>query len=258
MGTITKALDLLIHFTVARPEIGLSEFARLAGRDKATVHRHLTELAANGFLEQSSKSGAYRLGPALPRLAAMRERTFPTRAVVAPIVSALADEVGELVHASVLENEALLPLCHADPRMFGVRINFDDTEVLPLHATASGLVVLAYGPPTLAQRLKKRQIARFTDRTETDLTRLRELVDATRTRGLGYSDAYFEEDVLAVAAPYFDSNGVAAGAIAIATPSQRARRDAHAPLLLKAAAEITRALGGAIPDNVERLWRDAA
>lgn len=258
MGTITKALDLLAHFSASRPEIGLSEFARLAGRDKATVHRHLTELAANGFLEQAPSGGAYRLGPALPRLAAMRERTFPDRAAVAPIVAALAEQVGELVHASQLKSDALTPLCHADAQVFGVRINYDETEVLPLHATASGFAVLAFGPPLLAQRLKKRQIARYTDQTETDLDRLSKLIEATRARGYGLSDAYFEDDVMAVAAPWFDSDGVAVGAIAIATPSNRARRDAHAPLLLAAAADITRALGGAIPETVERLWRTAA
>ena len=258
MGTITKALDLLSHFSASRPEIGLSEFARLAGRDKATVHRHLSELAQNGFLEQGEAGGPYRLGPTLVRLASMRERTFPARNAVAPIVTALADKVGELVHASQLKGDTLLPLCHADLQMFGVRINYDETEALPLHATASGLAVLAFGPPILAQRLQKRQIARYTDHTETDLSRLDAMIEAARCQGFGLSDALFEEDVMAIAAPYFDGSGTAAGAVAIATPSSRAQRAAHAPLLLDAAADITRALGGAIPDNVERLWRAAA
>ncbi|MGB0853351.1 MAG: IclR family transcriptional regulator [Pikeienuella sp.] len=258
MGTITKALDLLHHFSASRPEIGLSEFARLAGRDKATVHRHLTELAACGFVEQAPGARAYRLGPALPRLNAMRERTFPARAVIAPIVDRLANMVGELVHASTLKGDILLPLCHADAHVFGVRINFDETEVLPLHATASGLSLLAFGPASLSRQLAKRQIARFTDHTETDLSKLTQLVEDTRARGFGLSDAYFEDDVFAIAAPCFGGDGIATGAIAIAAPYNRARRDDHAPLLLTAAADITRALGGAVPDNVERLWRAAA
>ena len=90
MGTITKALDLLTHFSAARPEIGLSQFVRLSGRDKATVHRHLTELEANGYLEQNPVSRAYRLGPALLRLAAVREAASPTRDLLRPIVADLA------------------------------------------------------------------------------------------------------------------------------------------------------------------------
>jgi len=80
MGTISKALDLLGHFSSTRSQIGLTEFVTLTRRDKATVHRHLSELEQNGFLEQHPQTRAYRLGPALLRLAAVREAAFPMRA----------------------------------------------------------------------------------------------------------------------------------------------------------------------------------
>ena len=78
MGTITKALELLNLFSRTKPEIGLMEFARLSGRDKATVHRHLTELEENGFVEQHPQTRAYRLGPAILRLTAVREVALTT------------------------------------------------------------------------------------------------------------------------------------------------------------------------------------
>ena len=52
MGTISKALGLLDHFTPEKSEIGLSEFQRLSGYSKATTYRHLVALHEAGFLEQ--------------------------------------------------------------------------------------------------------------------------------------------------------------------------------------------------------------
>ena len=115
MGTITKALELLNEFSPSRAEIGLVEMARLTGRDKATVHRHLTELEANGFLEQNPSTRAYRLGAAVLRLAALREHSFPTRRLLRPLVTELAEEIGELVHASLLQSDGLSPLCACRP-----------------------------------------------------------------------------------------------------------------------------------------------
>ena len=52
MSSASKALELLSHFNTTRPEIGLSDMCRLAGRDKATTYRHLQVLEAAGFVEE--------------------------------------------------------------------------------------------------------------------------------------------------------------------------------------------------------------
>ena len=44
MGTVSKALSLLTNFNQSRTEIGLSEIARLAGVNKATAYRLLSEV----------------------------------------------------------------------------------------------------------------------------------------------------------------------------------------------------------------------
>lgn len=212
----------------------------------------------NGYLEQTAGAGPYRLGPTLARLAHLRERTFPAANTVSPIVQALAEETSELVHVALLRDGVLIPLCHADTGNFGVRVTYDASETLPLHATASGLAILAFGPPELLQRLQGRQIARYTDQTEADLERLSALVKTTRAHGYSFSDGYFEDDILAIAAPVFGSDALAVGALAITYPRPRTLNRPAAPCLIRAATDITRALGGALPDTIERLWRSAA
>src|SRR3989338_480872 len=121
MGTVSKALELLNLFTRARPLIGLSDLARLAGVNKATCYRLMTELAVFGPVEQIRKRGGYRLGPgvecrlgpAVLRLAVLREAQVPMRDAAMPVLQALAQATGETAHLSILIGGALRTLAHA-------------------------------------------------------------------------------------------------------------------------------------------------
>ena len=261
MGTITKALNLLNYFSVTKPEIGLTEFKRMSGQDKATVYRHLSELEENGFLEQNPQTRNYRLGAAILRLANVREHTFPARKAVAPIVRAMSEELGELVHVSLLQGNIMSPLYHADVAIHGTRVYFDAAEMLPLHATSSGLAMLAFGPDNLLREVTEKPVRSFTDKTITDPDALHRHVEMARERGYSTSDEGFESDVFSFAVPIFDSDGRATGTLAVALPCARATeemRDRIVTALKSGGVAVSRALGGAAPKEIERLWHDAA
>lgn len=250
MGTITKALEMLNFFSRARANIGLGEFVKLTGRDKATVHRHLVELEANGFLEQHPVTRAYRLGPAILRLNAVREAGTPFRAVVRPIVTDLAEHVGELSHASLLQGDMLSPVFHHDPRAHGTQVFFDEAEMLPLHATSSGLAVLAFAPATLRDKVLAGKLTGYTDSTPTNPELLNSAVAATRANGFSRLDRAFDEEVSSQGAPLFGPDGAVIGALSVAIPATRATPDKLETIrdaLIIAANRITASLGGTGP-----------
>lgn len=238
---------MLNLFSRTKPEIGLGEFVRLTGRDKATVHRHLVELEANGFLEKHPATRAYRLGPAVLRLSGVREATNPLRAIVRPIVIGLANDVGELAHVSLLQGEVLSSVFHFDPHVHGTQVHFDEAELLPLHATSSGLAVLAFSPPSLIEKIVSKELKPFTPHTITDPQDLRRVVDGVRISGISRFDRVFDEEVTSQGAPIFDASGYAIGAISVAVPTVRANEKKLAAIRTKledAARAITRSLGG--------------
>ncbi|MEC3860814.1 IclR family transcriptional regulator [Mesobacterium sp. TK19101] len=251
MGTITKALELLTFFSSNQSQIGLTQFVKLSGRDKATVHRHLTELEQNGFLEQHPESRAYRLGPALLRLAAVREAGFPVRALLRPVVEGLSEQVGELAHASLLQGDALSPVIHADPRLHGTQVHFDPAEVLPLHATSSGLALLAFADNALRERVLSRPLSMHTGHTITDAATLRRMIDDVRQTGISQLSGAFDEEVVSQGAPLFAEGGRVIGAMSIAVPRVRARPDRDAILgrhLAEAARKASLSLGAEVQD----------
>lgn len=258
MGTITKALDLLNYFSKQKPEIGLTDFVRLVNRDKATVHRHLTELAENGFLEQNPVTRAYRLGPAILRLSGVREATHPVRSVLRPIVEDVARQVGELTHVSLLQGDVLSPALHFDPMIHGTQVAFDESEVLPMHATSSGLAFLAYADPDLTGRIFERPLTKYADGTITTVSELRAVLDEVRRSGTASQDRAFDAEVCSQGAPIFGVDGQVVGAVSIALPAVRdtaAKREEVHDALCDAMIRITHQLGGHLPPDHEQKWR---
>lgn len=261
MGTVGKALELLDHFTRATPRIGLSELARLAALNKATCYRLATALCDHGLLEQLGDSREYRLGPGVLRLASLREAHVPTREAAMPILTRLATETGETAHLSILLRGQLRPLAHAYSSAHVTKVTMEDTDDLPLHATSSGLAVLAFGPESLRQTVLASPLQRLTAATLTDpaalLTRLAEV----QSCGIAESRGGFAAEVHSMAAPLFDSAGHCSGALAVAALSSRmgqpeSRRIQAA--LIQAATEITQRWGGNVPPAVAKTWRFAA
>lgn len=246
MKTVDKALSLLDYFTVEAPEHGLSDMARSAGLEKATTLRLLNSLAAHGIVEQHPVSKKYRLGKSLLRLARVREASFPVLSIIQPVLERLAAATGETAHASLANGPALISVGIAEPQR-STRAVVDPSEVLPYHATASGLVFLAYAEPEDIERIVARdEFSRHTDHTITSADALLREVETTRARGYAISERSFESEITGIAAPIFDWSGKPHGAISVASVASRLDDKARhliAGEVIKAAIEVTRAMG---------------
>jgi DNA-binding IclR family transcriptional regulator len=252
MGTVAKALSLMQLFNRTRRETGLSDLARLAGMNKATTLRLLRELESHGLMEQNAETRAYRLGPGLLRLAALREVTVPMRRIVEPFVDRLAAESGETTHLGLMQGDRLVAYAHAYSTAHATRVMMDDIDVLEFHATGSGLAVLAFSPPEFQNRVLGAPLKGFTPATMTDASVVRAAIANFRLTGVADSLGGVEEDVHSHAAPIFDTSRAPIGAITVAAPASRitpTRSAELAAMVRTAGAEITAAIGGEEPDG---------
>ena len=257
MSTIEKALTLLEHFSSNRPEIGLTEFKTRTSIDKGTLHRHLTALKNSGFLEQNYLTKAYRLGPAVIRLAAVRENTVPIVKTVQYYVDRLANDIHELVHAALPQKNGMSAIYAKDGGNHKVRVNFDEAEILPFHATSSGLALLAFHDDTFVGNILSEKLVSFTDSTPTNALDIQANLETIRACGFAFTDQSYEDEVSSVAVPFFGVKGDAIGTLAIAIPVSRINETFHETMITKlitASTELCRDLGGQIPTNVAKAW----
>lgn len=255
MKTIDKTMRLLSFFTPSQPEIGLSELARMAEMDKATTRRILVSLGKHHFIEQNQITKAYRLGSGFLHLARVREATTPITAIATQTVEWLCDCTRETAHASVGSPNALITIAHKEPQR-GTVVMIDPTEPLPFHATASGIVFLAFNDADLLENLLKKPLKKHTDHTENDPDAVRARVARARRDGYYLNEHGFESDVAGLAAPYLNADGTAAGAIAVAMPTTR-KTDEQIHMVKQhvaaASARITTAIGGVVHPSIQKL-----
>ncbi len=252
MGTTSKALSLLELFSRSTPKIGLSDMARRSGFNKATTHRLLTELAEFGFVEQLDNSREYRLGPAFLRLAALREAAVPLRELASAVLHDLSKATGETTHMSQLQGQILTPLAYAYSDAHGTQVRMEDATALMLHATSSGLAVLAFSPPEFVDQQLQAPLKARTPQTVTDPAQIRALLPEIRKRGYAVSVGGFELDVYSHAVPLFDANSHCTGAVAVAAPTTRMDTPLKTTIqhaLFQHTNRLTRLLGGFTPSG---------
>jgi DNA-binding IclR family transcriptional regulator len=119
-------------------------------------------------------------------------------------------------------------------------------SVLPLHATALGKAVLAFDDDVRRDVLQEK-LAKLTGQTLSAPAALERELDATRERGYALEK---EEAVIGeagIAAPIFDRQSLAVGAVGVAGPRERVlkrgRERSLANAVLEAARGISRDLG---------------
>jgi DNA-binding IclR family transcriptional regulator len=261
MSTVLKALELLDLFTRAQPLIGLSDLARQARLNKATCYRLVTSLCDYGLVEQVGPAREYRLGPAVLRLAALREAQVPTRDAAMPILQNLANATGETAHLSLMMGQALRPLAHAYSATHSTRVMLEDTENFPFHATSSGLATLAFLPESFQRAVLSAPLQRLTRLTETNPDTIFARLETIQTQGWAESRGGYEADVHSIAAPLFDAFGHCIGALSVAAVSTRmtdVQCSLIRPMLIRAATEITALWGGSLPPAIATIWHRAS
>lgn len=92
MGTVSNALNILEYFASVSNEMGLSELARVSGRDKATVYRYLCELESSSFVKQDLQTKKYRLGAAVARLAKAGETETLGLQIIGHVLQSISKE----------------------------------------------------------------------------------------------------------------------------------------------------------------------
>lgn len=247
MKSVDRALSVLRYFTVAEPELGLSDITRRAELDKATMHRILTALTRNGLLEQISATKKYRLGAEALRLARVREASIPLSAVISPILLQLSTECGETAHATLGSNEGMLTIGVSEPQR-ATRVYVDPSATLPFYASASGQIYSAFvSHDNLKAILEANRYEQFTTMTPKGEKDFLERIDKARRAGFAVSQGTFELDTVGVAAPFFDASERVVGAVAVAGVSSRMDSETieRVSVLVRAAAKnATAQLGG--------------
>jgi IclR family transcriptional regulator, acetate operon repressor len=196
-----------------------------SGVSRASLHRTLSDMVANGLLSQADRREEYRLGPLLRSAGTLAAAASSVRSAARPHMERLRDECRETIVLAELHDASVVPLLRADG-LHEMRMNQTVGRRYPAHAGATGKVLLAHLPTEeLEALLAEAELKPLTPDTTTDRERLAAELKLIASAGVGVSLGERVPDAVAISAPVFDPEGRAVAALTISGIASRYSRE---------------------------------
>ncbi len=237
---LERAVRIFEAFAPGDTALQVSEIARRAGLPLATASRLVAELVRHGLLARDADRRV-RPGVRMWELALRASPTLSLREAAMPFLEDLHAVVGHHAQLGVLDGDEVLFVERLSAP--GAVINY--TRIagrLPLHASSSGLVLLAHGPRELQEEVLAGPLRRYTGQTITAPDRLRTALAGVRRDGYAYCPGHIHPDALGVAVPVRDGHGQVVAAVAVIVPN-----DEHGRTVVPALRAAARGIGRSAP-----------
>ncbi|MEO8528847.1 MAG: IclR family transcriptional regulator [Pseudolysinimonas sp.] len=239
-SVIERLVRVLATFDSEHTEQSPSDIARRAGLPSSTGHRLVAELVASGLLERDD-TGHARVGMRLWELATRGSLALGLRQAALPAMERVQSIVRQHTQLGVFDGDQVLfleRLSHPDAGANITRI----AGRLPLHASSSGLVLLASAAPSVIERVLAAPLARLAPETIAEAVALRRKLAEVRKLGYALAPGSIEAVSTGIAVPVHDRGAVVA-ALGVVLPRGE-ESDRVVSVLRGAAREIETALAG--------------
>ena len=246
---VDRAARLLAEVVHSADPMTFTELSAITGLAKSTTSRLLLALERNGLVRRDDH-GRFLPGEMFVSFAWRGGAEAGLIAVAQPFLERLGKATGETINLGVSSNGMVEQIAQVDSKYLIGGTNWVGMSV-PLHCSALGKVLLAYGaaqlpPEPPGQPDKPDKLERRTGKTITTEAALRAELAGVRARGYAVTDEELEPGLVAVAAPIYGYDGRVVAALSVSAPASRMARDglvAAASQCVEEAAGLSAVLG---------------
>lgn len=243
-SVLSRAVRIVDAFGPGDTALGVTEIAKRSGLHIATASRLVDELCSVGWL-QRDQARKVRIGLRMWEAVSRASPTLSLREAAMPVMEDLHAIVGQHIQLGVMEGDEVLFVERLTAP--GAVINY--TRVagrLPVHASSSGLLLLAYAPQAHQERIINRPLAVYTDKTISTAPQLRLALAEVRRQGFAFLAGHIHPATTGIAVPIRDPLGQVIAALAVIAPNDDSARSRIA-VLQAASAAVSRAMAYPAP-----------
>lgn len=222
LKTLRNGLAML-RLLEGRPASPLTDLARELQMSPSTAHRIASTLRTEGFLEQDPRSHRYMLSEGIV-LGGTKSEVDRCLAVAPDHLMSLRDATGETVHIGLrMGLQVRFPLAVESTRQ--VRVSSSVGRTVPVHAAATGKILLSFVSDEDIRRLLGDRLEPLTDQTLRTTDALLLEIAAIRRSGYAINVSETEVGLYTVAVAVAGSNGQPVCALGVSAPLPRVRAD---------------------------------
>ncbi|MDD5014496.1 MAG: IclR family transcriptional regulator [Atribacterota bacterium] len=242
--TLEKTIKILNFLANQENPQGVREIARQLDINVSTVHRILFTLKEYEYVKKLQNK--YSLGIRLFEMGNIFFRRLDIQDNILPILNKLMMETGETVSLSMYNKGERIYLAIVRSANPIQTVAFIGKREL-LHKSAAGKAIMAYLPEKeIDWIIKEKKLPRYTNNTITDVGKLKEELEKTRSRGYAIDLGEGEAEVNCIATPVFNYRGEVIASISTSVPAYRfslEKCNEFKDFICKAAREASKSLG---------------
>jgi IclR family transcriptional regulator, KDG regulon repressor len=241
--TLLRGLKILELTASGKSDLPIRELAKEANLPRSIVHRLISTLQSEGYIQKNTANPGYHLGSKLWSLGCAAIQGLEVREVARPYLENLSYKTNELVALGILDGREVVYLDKIDCSQ-AVRAYIPIGGRAPAYCISTGKAILAHRGEDEVLRMAS-SMKKFTVHTVVG-TALKKHLAESRKRGYSINFGEWHEDLGGVASAIRGREGNVVAAIGITVPIHRLAKENIDPLgrlVMKAAAEISHELG---------------
>lgn len=213
--SLARGLAILDLFAQTDHSLSITEIAQALSIDKSSASRMVRTLVNHDYVQPDGQTRRYRLGKRLHLIGWQLVNRMPVREKAHPYLELLVQQTGECAHTAVYSQGKALVIDDVEAQA-SLRVSGGTGRLIPLHCTAIGKSLLAFGDMVFPTELKS-----YMPGTITDAEALETHLAQIRVQGYAIDNEEHEPGVRCLAAPVFDYLGAAIASIGISGPTVR-------------------------------------
>lgn len=247
--SLIKSLAVIEALSESVDGLGVTDIGERLGLNKSTVHRVLSTLVHEGFVEQDQAKGRYRLSPKLFELARRILNNIRPAKVVTPHLEKLAKATGESARYVVIDStNARLIISDEVLAQRPINVRTQLGESVSLAGSAAGKMFLASLSDNEIKEIMDVKGRKTVLKDEKhSFTNLKRDLSVIREKGFAYETVKSDdEQICHVAAPVRSETGAIIAVVDVFAPAYRWPKEKSArfgEMVKEAALEISKKLG---------------
>jgi IclR family KDG regulon transcriptional repressor len=263
LDLVEKVVEVLTAFGPEHRELTLTELTARTQQSESSVYRIVANLTRLGFLARDEQTRKFSIGIRAYAVGSLALRSMKT--VIRPRMEALCERYSLTVNLSVRDHlEVLIVDVVESTQSFRIASSVGTRE--PLHCTASGKCLLAFGSDVAQAELLDglEPLRRYSDKTLTTRDELAKELRRIRRTVVGLDRGEYQAHARCIAVPIFGSADTICAAVSVSGPRELFAPAEALPIVAQLCAlgeDVSRALGalGPYPSSCLReapRWRD--
>ena len=244
--SLDRTFDILELLAGAQGGVSLTEISQRLELHKSTVYRLLAALRKRGYIEQSEKRGAYRLGLEFLHLCSQYLNSLELKTEAEPHLRRLSQVTGQTVFLAIHQGGEVVYIDKVE-QFNSLRKYSVIGQRRPLHCTSLGkALLLGLSEAEIAGYCAGRTFEACSPRTITGPDALQEDLRLCRRRGWTHDDQEYTLGEQCVGAPIYDYREKVTAAVSVSwlmKAQPQARAEEMAACVMEAAWQISRRMG---------------